>query len=468
MDLKALLYTLRVRPQLRKVAGNTSWLLVDKTVRLVVGLVVGVWLARYLGPESFGIYNFVFALVALAAPIASLGVEVLVVRDLVGRPDAPARILGTAFVMRLVSSAAALLVLLAATVLLRPEDPALVVLVLLASVTLLLQAFDVIDHWFQSRIESKYVVRARGFGFLVGTAVKIIFILAEVSLAWIVASSAIEFAVAALALLVVYRSLGNSLRAWRFDGRQGLVLAKQAWPLMVSALAIIGYMKIDIVMLSEMTDDRAVGVYSAATRISEAWYFIPTSLAASLFPLVVSWRKVEDALYRRRLQQIYALMVWTSAAAATVTTIVAEPLVLLLFGRAYAASADVLVIHIWASIAVFLGVATGQHLIAENLTRIMLYRTVIGLTVNVILNAALIPAYGPRGAAIATTISYAIAVFAIVFFRQTRNQGALLLKSFDPRVLFTIGSDLLRSPAVPTRAGSRGGPGHLAGGKYGR
>lgn len=448
MELKPVLEAVRGRASLNKVVGNTGWLFLDKVVRLVVGVTVGVWLARYLGPEQFGLYSYVFAWVALASPIGSLGMDALLVKELVARPDIQGQTLGTAFGMRLLAGVGVLLVLTVATIVLRPEDPALSLLMLFAGLTLLLQAFDVVDCWFQSRIESRYVVSAKSAGFFVGVGLKIFFILGQVGIAWIVLTNAVEFAVAAAAMLLVYRAVGNSVATWNFDLKRAVSLVQQAWPLLLSALAIIGYMKIDIVMLGALADDRAVGIYSAATRISEAWYFIPTSLMVSLFPLIVAWRQADKALYHRRLQQIYSLMVWSSTIVAMIVTISADHLMLLLFGPAYADSAAVLAIHIWASIAVFLGVATSQYLIAENLTRIVLYRTVIGLAINAFLNAVLIPSYGPVGAALATLVSYSVVAFGLVFFPQTRNHILMLLRSLDWRILLTIVSDLFRVPGL--------------------
>jgi O-antigen/teichoic acid export membrane protein len=76
-----------------------------------------------------------------------------------------------------------------------------------------------------------------------------------------------------------------------------------------------------------------------------------------------------------------------------------------------------------------LGSAIGQYIIAGNLTKISFYNTLIGVIINVILNIILIPKMGINGAAIATLISYTMATFGIFFFKESKSQGLLMLKS---------------------------------------
>jgi len=192
-------------------------------------------------------------------------------------------------------------------------------------------------------------------------------------------------------------------------------------------------MKIDQIMLGQMVGDEAVGIYSAAVRVSEVWYFIPTTIVASVFPAILEAKKRSEAQYYQRLQRLYDLMVWLSVSVALPMTLLSTPIVTLLFGEAFAASGPVLAIHIWAALFVFLGVASGKWFLAENRQLLSFQRTALGMIVNVILNFLLIPGFGVMGAAIATVISQATAAW---FFDSvqlvTRRMFFMKLKAMNP------------------------------------
>jgi PST family polysaccharide transporter len=197
-------------------------------------------------------------------------------------------------------------------------------------------------------------------------------------------------------------------------------------------MAIMVYMKIDQIMLGQMLGDDAVGIYSAAVRISEVWYFIPMMIVASVFPSILEAKKRDETQYLQRLQRLYDIMVWLSVAIALPMTFVSTPIVIALFGPAYAESGTVLAIHIWASVFVFLGVASSQWFVAENRQILSFQRTLLGALVNVILNLVLIPDFGPIGASVATVVAYAIAAFfADVMQKETRQTFAMKLKSMN-------------------------------------
>jgi PST family polysaccharide transporter len=185
-------------------------------------------------------------------------------------------------------------------------------------------------------------------------------------------------------------------------------------------------------MLGQMVGDEAVGIYSAAVRISEVWYFIPMMIVASVFPAILEAKKRSEAQYYQRFQHLYDLMVWLSVAVALPMTFLSTPIVTLLFGESFSASGTVLAIHIWAAVFVFLGVASSKWFLAENRQMLNFQRTALGAVVNVILNFLLIPDFGPIGAAIATVVSYATAAFLFdVAQQETRQMFAMKVRSLN-------------------------------------
>jgi len=420
------------RHVLQKTISNTGWLFADKVTRMGVGLFVSVWIARYLGPEQFGLLNYAIAFVALFSALASLGLDGIVIRNIVRDPLSRDEVLGTAFILKLIGSVVAFLLIMITIYALRPHDSLTLWMVGIIGAGLIFQAFDSVDLYFQSQIKSKYSVVPKSTAFFLISALKIVFILANAPLIAFAWAGLAEIALGAAGLLLAYKIYGKKLRAWKVSFAQSGKLFNESWPLILSGLAVMIYMRIDQVMLGEMIGEKAVGLYSAATRISESLYFIPMALTSSIFPSIVEAKKLSESMYHSRLQSVYILMTWLGLSLAIIISFLSNDIIGILFGSEYVGSAIILSIYVWSGIFVYLGMASGQFLITEHLTKIALYRTGVGAIINVTLNIILIPAYGPAGAAFATLIAYACATFFLVFIKKTRTQAKMMLKSFLP------------------------------------
>tara|TARA_R110002072_G_scaffold164459_5_gene317441 strand:+ start:311 stop:1651 length:1341 start_codon:yes stop_codon:yes gene_type:complete len=401
------------RPNLVKIVDNIGWLFFDKILRMGVGLFVGVWIARYLGPEQFGLLNFALAFTGLFGAIATLGLQGIVVRDIVRDPDGARLTLGTAALLQLIGGLVSYLLILGAIAYLRPDDALARSIVAILGSMMLFKASEIAVYWFESQVKSKYVVWVQNSVFLLFATIKVFMILQQAPLTAFVWAILAETAVVALFLLVVLGLRGPALTSLRASSARAITLLHDSWPLVISAIAITVYMKIDQIMLGQMIGNDAVGIYSAAVRISEVWYFIPVAIVASVFPTILEAKKRDEAEYYARLQNLYDVMIVISVAVALPMTFLARPLVGLLFGQAYLASGTILAIHIWAAVFVFLGVASGKWFLAENRQVLSMQRAALGAVANVGLNLSLIPLYGTVGAAIATVISQAIAAWLV-------------------------------------------------------
>lgn len=421
------------RPGLVKIVDNISWLIIDKVIRMGLGLLVGIWVARYLGPEQFGLFNFAAAFVGLFATAIGLGLQSIVVRDIVRNPHCKEETLGTAAVLQLLGGFIAYGATILTIFWLRPDDSlAMLVIAILGSV-MLFRFSDIAVYWFESQVMSKYIVWIQNICVITFAPIKIILILNNASLiafAWI---SAIEGIVVACITLLIFSMRGIKYHELQFSWIRAKTLLIDSWPLLISVMAIAIYMKIDQIMLGQMVGDDAVGIYSAAVRISEVWYFIPLMIVASVFPSLLETKKRDENQYQQRLQQLYDLMVWLSIAIALPMTFLSTTIITTLFGSTYSEAGSVLVVHIWASIFVFLGVASSQSFIAENRQILSLHRALVGAILNVLLNLVFIPVWGPIGASIATVLSQAVvALFFDALQRETKNMFKMKMKSLNP------------------------------------
>lgn len=424
------LNTLKTNVGFMKYFKNTSWLLGEKILRLIVGLFVGIWVARYLGPEQFGLFSYTQSFVGLFAAIATLGLDGIVIRELVKDPTRRDELIGTAFWLKLIGGFSVLL-LLAIAINLTSNDTYTNTLVFIIASATVFQAFNVVDFYFQSKVLSKYIVYANIISLLLSSLVKITFILYEaplIAFAW-----TIVFDTIVLSLGFVYFYFQKStfhIQNLTFRKETATALLKDSWPLILSGIVISLYMKIDQVMIMEMMDSAAVGQYAAAVRISEAWYFIPSIIASSFFPAIINAKKQNKELYYDRLQKLFDLMVWISITIALLTTLFSDSILHLLYGAEYNQASSVLVLHIWTGIFVAFSIVSGNWYINENYTKLAFYRNALGALANILLNYQLIPKYGITGAALGTLISYILASYIydafnpktrIVFRQKTKS-----------------------------------------------
>jgi PST family polysaccharide transporter len=393
------------------VIQNIAWLFADRILRMGFGLVVGVWIARYLGVQQFGLFNYATAFVALFNPLTTLGLDSLVIRSIVRDPEAKDQILGTVFWLKVASSLGCILLTVSSIFVLRQNDQLTVGLVAILATAGIFSAFDTIDIWFQSQVQSKYTVVAKNTAFIIIALLKVALIKMHAPLLAFAWAGLAEIGLGAVGLILVYKAQGYSLWLWCWDFPLAKTLLKESWPLMLSGLSIMIYMRIDQIMLGEMVGDSAVGLYSAATRISEVWYFIPMAIASSVAPSIFAAKEVSEELYYQRIKKLVRVLMLISIVVAVPMSFMSETIVTLLFGNSYTAAGSVLAIHIWASLFVFMGVATSPWFIAEGLTHLSLRRTLAGAIINVLLNIVLIPVYKENGAAFATVISQSISAF---------------------------------------------------------
>ena len=412
--------------------ANTSWMFVEQILRIIAGLLVGIYVARYLGPEQFGVYNYAAAFVALFGSIARLGLDGIVVRDLVNHPQERNVYLGTAFWLKLIGAFVAL-GLLAIAVQFTSNNATTNLYIFIIASGLIFQSFDVMDFHFQSKVLSKYVSISRLTQLALSSILKLYLIFIQADLFWFVMVSLVDQISLALSLAYSYwqQKIGSFLG--RFDLGVAKALLRNSWPLILSGIAISLYMRIDQIMIKEMLGEKEVGLYSVAVRLSEAWYFVPVIIATSIFPAIINAKKISQELYNKRLQRLYVIIIYFAVGVALPVTFMAESIVVTLYGTHYQDAGIVLSIHIWAGVFVGLGVVNGQWFLAENMQKIATLNTLTGAAANVVLNYFLIPVYGITGAAFATFASYGVsAYFTLFLYKKTRGKFYEITSSIIP------------------------------------
>ena len=414
----------------KKYFVNTSWLFLERILRILVSFVVTIFVVRYLGPKEFGLYSYALSFFWLFGSLSTLGLEAITTKEIVKYPDKKDEINGTVFFLRIAGSISAIIII-AVVLFLAGEETYSAVLILILSGSFLFQSFSVIEYYFRGIVKAKYNAYALSASVILSSALKVLFILIKAPLIYFVYAVVFEYVALAVGLVLVYRHFKLSIFNWRYSKHIASSLLKDSWPLMLSGLVVMVYMRVDQIMIKNMIDEEAVGYYSAAVRLCEAWYFIPVTLCNSIFPAIVNAKNVSTKFYNNRMQKLYDLLTWLAIGIAVPVTIFSNQIIQILFGNEFSSAAPVLTIYIWAGVAVFLGVASSQYLINENLTKLSFFRTLIGMILNVVLNIILIPLYGIIGSAIATLISYTIVTFTLAFHNKFNLQFKMMMRSIS-------------------------------------
>lgn len=416
-------------PVVQKILGNFGWLVGERGLTLLLSLTVNIWLARYLGAELYGSLNYAVAFVGLFGTFTYLGLSGIIVRDLVENPDDRDQILGTVLGLKLVGALLALGAI-AAAAFWQVDSGREQLLVAILAGGMVFESASVVDFWYKSRVEEKYVVRASAAASVFGAFIKCALILLEASLVAFVVAIVIQHALRTAGLFYIYNSHGLPLRDWRFSISRARSLLSRSWPLILSSIGSVIYLKIDQVMIGHFADKAEVGIYAVAVRFSEIWYFIPTALASSLFPSIIKLKERTEEEYHAQMQRIYRIMVIVALAIALPVTLLARPGISFLYGAEYAAAGDVLMIHIWACPAIFMAAVLSKWLISEDLLIFSFTRHGFGALANVALNIVLIPEYGAAGAAISTVASYTVASYLSCFTdRRTFRTGIMMTRA---------------------------------------
>ncbi|SHM86865.1 flippase [Polaribacter sp. KT 15] len=414
-----------------KYFSNTLWLFISKFLGFFSAIFITAWVARYLGPETYGLLAYSNSLVALFLPIAMIGLNDIIVKELVKAKDKIeiSKILGTAFLTKLFFGLVSL-IFLVSFVFLNKEFLEVRLLILIFSSFLIFQSLEVFDFYFQSQVKSKFVVYSRIIAVVISSIIKVVLINVNAPVQYFAIVIVLEFLITHLCTFIYFNENKIKISILNFDKNYALSLLKRSWPLFLSGMMYIVYVKIDQIMVKEILGANAAGLYAVSISLSEVWYFIPNIIAASFFPAILFYKSKDQKIYHKRITNLYSLLFWLAVFISLFITFFGEWIIEVLYGSSFYNSYKILSIYIWSNIFFFFTTISSKWLVAEGFYLHSFYRNIIGAFLNVILNIVLINEFGLVGAAVSTLISYAfVGVFYDLFFKELRVNFKLKLKS---------------------------------------
>jgi O-antigen/teichoic acid export membrane protein len=411
-------------------------MLAEKASRIISGILVGVLVARFLGKEQFGIISYALSVLSIFTVFSTLGLDGIVVRELITEKDKKYQILGTTFWMRFIGS---LLVVLSATFYSSMRDPSdSTWIVFLVSIAVVFQSFSVIDFYFQSEVKGKFTAIIQIITLVLSAIVKLVLIYLEAPLTWFASMVMFEALITAINQIYFYKINQQEISKWKFTFTESKRLLSHSWPIIISAFMQMIYQQADKILIARYLHDMGmVGQYAAATRISEASFFIPVALSTALFPGIINNRH-NKPLQLKRLTQIYSLMIWSAIFISIGGYLLGDIVIGFLYKDGFPLAPEIFKIHIWITIPVFFGTAWGSWLLALNKQRLITVYQVFVLVIILALEMYFIPKDGIVGAAKSVVWAYSFSLFAIMFVYKPKESASLFFSSLNPKHLLDI------------------------------
>ena len=419
---------------------NASWIIVCRVMQSLISLVIGMITARYLGPSNYGVISYVSSVVAFALPIMQLGLNQTLVKEFVQNPEREGKILGTALVINIFSAVISMAGSIAFVAFVNAGETETLIVCALYSLTLLFQATEMTQYWFQSRLLSKYPSIAMLVAYVLVAIYKIYLLVSQKSVLWFALSHVLECLLVSVILMVIYVKLGNQRLSisWRL-GREMLSRSKYY---IIPSLMVMIFQHTDRIMLKLMMGEAETGFYSAAITCIGISGFVFSAVIDSARPIILEAKQKNTESYEKKVTQLYSIITCISLAQSVVMTLLAKPLVLLLYGEAYSPTAAILCVAVWYVTFSYYGSVRNVWILAEGKQKYLLAINVTGAVANILLNLALIPLWGGIGAAVASLATQFFTNVIIGFiFKPIRRNNRLMIKSLHPGVLI----DLLRT-----------------------
>lgn len=411
----------------KRVIANMSWLMGGKIVNMILSFFVSLATARYLGPSNFGSINYVAAYVSFFSSIASLGLSVIVIKEVSSGEEDDNKVIWTGILMRFLTAVASTIAVVAFFAIAKRNDPLLVPIAALESIAILASAFDTFMYWFQGKLLGKYVSIAGVIAYLAMSLYRLYLLANGADILWFAFATSVDTLVLALVLFIFYVK-ENGFRPV-ISLPLGKKLLKQSYHYLISGLIAILYSKIDQIMLGDMLDKASVGLYSAALAIAGLWGMIPSAFIQSVSPILYKNAQTDRGMFLKRLKQSYAGIWFLNVCWSLAISLFSYWVVLLLYGAEYMGARKALIIVVWYSGISSLGSLTQVYLATENKNKYINYFALAGLVTDVALNALLIPHFGITGAAVATLATYCVIHIVMpLVIKDTREAAVLILQ----------------------------------------
>ena len=407
---------------------NAGWIIGGRLTNKVLAFIVSILTARYLGPSNFGLINYAATYTTFFASLCNLGISSIIIKNFSDYPEESGEAIGTALVLRALSSFLSAIMIVGVVSIVDRGEPLTIVVVALSSIGLLFQIFDTYNQWFQWRLQSKYAAIATVISYIVVSGYKIVLLILGKSVVWFAIATSVDYAVVAIFLLLAYKK--NEGKRLRFSWKKAKQLIGASNSFIISGLMVSIYAGTDKLMLKQLMDDAMVGYYGVAVSLSTMWGFVLQAVIDSVSPRIIDFWGKDRRMFERRNRQLYAMVFYFAVGVSLVISLLAKPIVLILYGQQYAPTVLPLRIVVWYTAFSYLGVARNAWMVCENRQKYLKYLYTAAAAINVVLNWFLIPIWGAAGAAATSLLTQiATTIFLPAVIKPLRPNVKLMLEA---------------------------------------
>lgn len=399
------------RKVLKTLLKNLQWLIIDRSIRYGGGLVVSVLVARYLGPENYGLLSYAMAFSMLFSPIATLSSDGLITRDISWFPEKAHVILGTFLIFRFFASIFTVVITVLGALFVVGEKEISLVLIFLSSLMFVFQSLYVFDLYYQAKLLNKNSVIAQIIGFVVSAILKIYFIVSKSGVVAFALANLIEVVISGSLLALSYRFVSKGTISFSFIIIRRSV--RDILLLMLMNLFLMMQARFDQILIKKLIDVRELGLYSVALKVVEFVTIIPYLVYLVSFPPISSAKSQDEAYYFKRLTEVYRFMFLFSLVSSLILILLSDEIISIAFGSQYSSSENILKLLTTRIFIASLGLVRSIYVTNEGLFSFSLVTYFVGALVNTIFNFMLIPALGVFGAILSSNVGFIFTIFLL-------------------------------------------------------
>lgn len=420
-----------------KVLKNATWIVGCKIIQSLISFIIGIFTARYLGPSNYGLISYAASLVAFFVPIMQLGLPDILVKEFISHPEDEGKILGTSLVFNIISAFASIIGIFTFSLVANAGDKTTTLVCLLYSLTLIFQATEMTLYWFQAKLLSKFPSIASLVAYTITALYKVYILLSGKSIVWFAITHVIEACVISILLLLVYFLKFKHTLSFSFS--LGIKMISRSKHYISSGLMIVVFQQTDKIMIKFLLGETETGFYSSAITCIAITGFLFSAIIDSARPWVLEGKSCSNRVFEERVTVLSSVVVTVSLLQSIFMTLLADYIVLILYGEQFLPAAGILRVAVWYVTFSYIGNVRNVWILGEEKQKYLPVINIIGASANVLLNALLIPVLGAAGAALASVCTQFFTNFVLSFaIKSMRPAGFIIIKSFDPRIIFNL------------------------------
>ena len=420
-----------------KIFTNASWLIGCRIVQSVFSLLITMLTARILGPADYGVINYAASLVSFLVPVMQLGLNSILVLELIKEPKKEGEILGSSLFMSFLSALLSILGVTAFAFAANGGNREITLICALYSLLLITQSFELIQYWFQAKYLSKYTAVATLCASIAVSLYKFFILLTTENLYLFALSHAIDYLIISAALIIIYRKKGGQRLSISFPRIRSLWKGGRYY--IISGLMVTVFAQTDKIMLKHMTGDAETGYYSAAFLCAGVTSFVFAAIIDSARPSIFESLAKSEADFETGMTRLYSVVIYLSLLQSLCMTLLSGFIINLLYGSAYAPAADALKLIVWYTTFSYMGAVRNIWIVAMEKQKYLWIINLSGALTNIALNFFLIPIWGIMGASLASLVTQMFTNVIIGFIiRPIIKNNALLFRGFDPRNILAL------------------------------